>query len=170
MLQRWQSSSNANAFVSEAECLMFKSRAGQIRHSVANGMPLLRHFFTRSCVVHMRYDPELGPANSLHASAVIYSDYYEMKGQSFYILAVHSYFLFSVSAPNLFLGLFSCLKPFPGHTILREVRGVVFTATLIAWSGFNPLPGHVLTSLDKTLYDGNLCLVTSNKLQIHWTR
>ena len=28
----------------------FKSRAGQIGHSVANGSPPLRHFFERSCV------------------------------------------------------------------------------------------------------------------------
>ena len=32
---------------------------------------------------------------------------------------------------------------------------------------FNPHPGHVVASLDKTLYDDYLCLVASNKLQIY---
>ena len=45
-----QSWSSGNAFVSEAGGLRFKSRAGQIEHSVANGSPPLRHFFERSCV------------------------------------------------------------------------------------------------------------------------
>ena len=38
-------------------------------------------------------------------------------------------------------------------------KGVVFTTTLIKWSGFNPHPGHVVASLDKTLYDDYLYLV-----------
>ena len=42
--------SSGNAFVSGAGGLRFKSRAGQIGHSVANGSPPLRHFFERSCV------------------------------------------------------------------------------------------------------------------------
>ena len=42
--------SSGNAFVCGAEGLSFKSRAGQIGHSVANGSPPLRHFFERSCV------------------------------------------------------------------------------------------------------------------------
>ena len=37
-----------NAFVSGARGLRFKSRAGQIGHSVANSSPPLRHFFERS--------------------------------------------------------------------------------------------------------------------------
>ena len=37
---------------------------------------LLRHFFQRSCVAHRRNDVEMGPANSLHASAK-YSQYNE---------------------------------------------------------------------------------------------
>ena len=41
---------SGNAFVSGAEDLGLKSRAGRIGHSVANGSPLLRHFFERSCV------------------------------------------------------------------------------------------------------------------------
>ena len=36
-------------------------------------------------------------------------------------------------------------------------------STLIALSGFNPFPGHVDVSLDKTLYDDYFCLVASNK-------
>ena len=35
----------------------------------------------------------------------------------------------------------------------REDNGVVFTMTLIAWSGFNPHPAQVVASLDKTLYN-----------------
>ena len=42
--------SSGNAFVSGAGGLRFKSRAGQIGHSVAKGSPPLRHFFKRSCV------------------------------------------------------------------------------------------------------------------------
>ena len=45
-------------------------------------------------------------------------------------------------------------------------KGVVFTMTLIEWSGFNPHPSHTVGSLDKTLYDDYLCLVASNKQQI----
>ena len=44
------SRSSGNAFVSGAGGPWFKSRAGQIGHSVANGSPPLRHFFERSCV------------------------------------------------------------------------------------------------------------------------
>ena len=52
----------------------------------------------------------------------------------------------------------------------RMGKGVVFATTLIELSGFNPHPGHVVASLDKTLYDDYLCLVASNKQQIQWTR
>ena len=45
-----QTKSSGNAFVSGAGGLRFKSQAGQIGHSVANGSPPLRHFFERSCV------------------------------------------------------------------------------------------------------------------------
>ena len=48
-LEKLASWSNGNAFVSEAGGLSFKSRAGQIEHSVANGSSPLRHF-ERSCV------------------------------------------------------------------------------------------------------------------------
>ena len=41
--------SSGNAFVSGAGDLRFKSRAGQIRHRVANDLPPLQHFFERSC-------------------------------------------------------------------------------------------------------------------------
>ena len=33
-----------------------------------------------------------------------------------------------------------------------------------------PAPGHVVASLDKTLYDDYLYLVASNKQEIQWTR
>ena len=46
-------------------------------------------------------------------------------------------------------------------------NNVVFTTTLIAQSGSNPLPGKVVASLDKTLYDDYLCLEASNKQQIN---
>ena len=42
--------SSGKAFVSGAGGLRFKSRVGQIGHSVANGSPPLRHFFEGSCV------------------------------------------------------------------------------------------------------------------------
>ena len=42
--------SSGNVFVSGAGGLRFKYRAGQIKHSVANGSPPLRHFLERSCV------------------------------------------------------------------------------------------------------------------------
>ena len=42
--------SSGNTFVSGAGGLRFKSRAGQIGHSVANGSPPLRHIFESSCV------------------------------------------------------------------------------------------------------------------------
>ena len=43
-------------------------------------------------------------------------------------------------------------------------------ATRLPWShdhGFNPHPGHVFASLNKTLYDDYLCLVALNKQQIY---
>ena len=46
--------SSGNAFVSGAEGLSFKSRASQIRHSVANGSPPLQQFFERSCVAQVQ--------------------------------------------------------------------------------------------------------------------
>ena len=52
----------------------------------------------------------------------------------------------------------------------QEGKGVVFTTTLIAMSELNPHAGHVVASLNKTLYDDYLCLVASNKQQIQWTR
>ena len=47
--------SSGNAFVSGAGGLRFKSRAGQIGHSVANGSPPLRHFVERSCVARAQW-------------------------------------------------------------------------------------------------------------------
>ena len=52
----------------------------------------------------------------------------------------------------------------------RKGKGVIFTMTLIEWSGFNPHRGHVVASLDKTLYDDYLRLVASNKQRIQLTR
>ena len=47
---------------------MFKSWTGQVGHSVANGLPLLRHFLERA-LLPGRKDADMGPANSLHAMA-----------------------------------------------------------------------------------------------------
>ena len=52
-----------NALIFGAEGPRFKSRAAQIGHGVANGLPLLRQFFRR------RNNTELNPADSFHASA-----------------------------------------------------------------------------------------------------
>ena len=53
--------SSGQPFVSEAGSLRFNSWAGQIGHSVANGLPPLRRFFERSSVAHRRNDAEMGP-------------------------------------------------------------------------------------------------------------
>ena len=42
--------SSGNTFVSGAGGLSYKFQTGQIGHRVANGLPLLRHSFERSCV------------------------------------------------------------------------------------------------------------------------
>ena len=42
---------------------------------------------------------------------------------------------------------------------VNEDKGVVFLATMIARSGLNPHPGHLVVSLHKKLYDDYLCLV-----------
>ena len=72
--------SSGNEFVFGAGGLRFKSRAGQIEHSVANGSPPLRHFFKKSSVGVLpgHNDAEMGPANSLHALAY-YSEYNKKK-------------------------------------------------------------------------------------------
>ena len=56
--------SRSNALICGAGGPKFKSRAGQIESSEANGLPPLRHFFERSCVAWAQ-----GPTNSSHASA-----------------------------------------------------------------------------------------------------
>ena len=61
--------SSGNAFLSGAGDLRFKSRAGQIGHSVADGSPPLRHFFERSSVARRLNYPEIDPVNSSHALA-----------------------------------------------------------------------------------------------------
>ena len=52
----------------------------------------------------------------------------------------------------------------------RIGKSVVFKMTLIAWYEFNPHSGHVVTSLDQTLYNDYLCFVASTKKQIPGTR
>ena len=68
------SCSNGHAFVSGAGGRRFKFRAGQIGRSVDNGLTPLGHF--ERIVLLGRNDAEMGPANSLHASAY-YSEYNE---------------------------------------------------------------------------------------------
>ena len=52
----------------------------------------------------------------------------------------------------------------------RDGKSVVLMMSRFAWFGFNQRSGHVVVSLDKTLYDDYLCLIASNKSQIQWTR
>ena len=47
--------SSSNAFASGAGALRFKSRVRQIRHSIVNDLPLLKHFFKRSCVARVQW-------------------------------------------------------------------------------------------------------------------
>ena len=56
---RW---SSGNAYVSGAGGLRFKSRVRQIEHSVANGLPQLRHFLAVSCVARKHNDAVMGTA------------------------------------------------------------------------------------------------------------
>ena len=53
--------SSGNAFVTETGGLRFKSRAGQIGHSVANGLPQLQHCFERG-VQTFHHLPFIHPA------------------------------------------------------------------------------------------------------------
>ena len=68
--------SSGKAFVSGAEGLRFKSRAGYIGHSVANDSSLLQLFFERIGIARRRNDAKMGPVNSLLASEQ-YSEYNE---------------------------------------------------------------------------------------------
>ena len=49
----------------------------------------------------------------------------------------------------------------------REDKNVIFT-TLIAWSEFNPHPGHVVTFLNKKFYDDyfSLMALPSSKFSV----
>ena len=60
--------SSSNAFVSGAGSLRFKSRSGQIEQSVANGLHRCK-ISSKRAALPGRNDAEMGPANSLHASA-----------------------------------------------------------------------------------------------------
>ena len=62
--------SSGNAFGTGKGGLRFKSRTVHVGYSVANGSPLLRHFFQRSGVARRRNDAEMGPTNSSHISAL----------------------------------------------------------------------------------------------------
>ena len=58
------------------------------------------------------------------------------------------------------LSVVLCYKRLRGRR--REGKEDVLTTTLIARCGFSLRAGHVVASLDKTLYDDYLCLVVSN--------
>ena len=47
--------------------MSFKSRAGQIEHSVANVLPPLQYIFKKSCIARWYNDAEMSFTNSLHA-------------------------------------------------------------------------------------------------------
>ena len=49
----------------------------------------------------------------------------------------------------------------------REVKGVVFTTTLIVSSRFNSHPGYVVVSLDKALYDDYPSLGLEKAVNLH---
>ena len=53
--------SSGNAYVSGAGGLRFKSRAGQIEHSVANALPPQQHFFESTCVARAQMTRRWAP-------------------------------------------------------------------------------------------------------------
>ena len=59
--------SSGKAFVSGAEGMRFKSRAGQIGRSVANGYNCC-DISSKRAALSVHNDAEMGPANALHAS------------------------------------------------------------------------------------------------------
>ena len=61
--------SSGKAFVSGAEGLRFKSKADQIEHNVANGLPPLQNFFEGVVLPTNAMTQKWGLANLLHASA-----------------------------------------------------------------------------------------------------
>ena len=52
----------------------------------------------------------------------------------------------------------------------RIGKGVAFMTILLTRSAFNPHPGYVVASLDKTVCDDYLRLVALKKQQIQWKR
>ena len=85
-------------FVSGAGGLRFKSRAGQIDHSVAT-TATTRHrcdVSSKGAVLPGFYVAEMGPANSLHASA-----YYSAYNERFDVIILNAIFYLNLS--NIFL-------------------------------------------------------------------
>ena len=62
----------ANVFISVKNGLEFKSCAVQTRHSNADGLPLVCHFFKTSCSACRQNNVEMGPANALCASSSLW--------------------------------------------------------------------------------------------------
>ena len=60
--------SSDNAFTFGAKGLRFKTHAGQLVHSVANDSTPLQHF-SKGIALSGCNDAEMGPVNSLHATA-----------------------------------------------------------------------------------------------------
>ena len=69
--------SRGNAFVSGAGGLRFKSRAGQIGQSAANGSPTLQHFFERSCAARAQWRRD-GPRKLVRRFGVIQRVYWKI--------------------------------------------------------------------------------------------
>ena len=84
--------------------MKLKSQADQIERSVANGSPPLRHCFELAAL-HGRNDAEIGPANSLHASAE-YSKYNErfdlMNSNNFALVQKNYLFKFECDKKQFF--------------------------------------------------------------------
>ena len=94
--------SSGIAFVFGVEGLRFKSRAGQIGHSVTFGSPPLRQFFERRCVAYRRNNPEMSPASLLHVSAQYAK--YRMKDLILISYTSRDYFSFFFRKPLQPLG------------------------------------------------------------------
>ena len=58
-------------------------------------------------------------------------------------------------------------NPITGRSVAEWVKASFLRRLWSQDHEFNPHPGHVVASLDKTPYDNYLCLVASNKQQIY---
>ena len=63
-----------------------------------------------------------------------------------------------------------CLIRVSAACVAKRVKASFLRRPWLHYHGLNPHPGHVVASLDKTLYDDYLCLVDLNKQQIYVVR